>query len=185
METFIYFVRHAESVYVEGKERSRGLSEVGKSDALTIRDILKDEEIDLFISSPYERSLATIRPTANEYLKEIQIEEDLRERNIGEIQSVTFKEAKRQVYEDKQFAFPNGESSLEAQQRAVRIVREILETYEGMKIVVGTHGDIMTLMMNHFDKQFDFEFWQSTSTPDIYKIKFEEKTLISSIRIWP
>lgn len=184
METIIYFVRHAESIYVEGKERSRGLSEVGKSDSLMIRDLLKGEEIDLFISSPYERSLATIRPTANEYSKEIKVEEDLRERSMGQFQPVSFMKAKQQIYEDKQFSFPHGESSLEAQQRAVKIIDDILEIHKGNKIVIGTHGDIMTLMMNHYDKKFDFDFWQSTSMPDIYKVSFVEKRLISSTRLW-
>jgi 2,3-bisphosphoglycerate-dependent phosphoglycerate mutase len=184
VESIIYFVRHAESVFVEGMERSRSLSDAGMSDALTIRDILQTEEIDIFISSPYERAIATIRPTANEYLKDIKIEDDLRERNIGEFSSITFKEAKRRVYEDIQFAFPYGESSLKAQKRAVRVIEDILETYEGKKIVIGTHGDIMTLMMNHFDKQYGFYFWQTTSMPDIYKLKFKEKRIINTTRIW-
>lgn len=33
METIVYFIRHAESVYVEGKERTRELSEQGIIDA--------------------------------------------------------------------------------------------------------------------------------------------------------
>ncbi|AJS58974.1 histidine phosphatase family protein [Paenibacillus sp. IHBB 10380] len=184
MTTFIYFVRHAESIYVEGTERSRSLSEKGMADALAIKDILKTEEIDYFISSPYERSIETIRPMAIEYLKDIKIEEDLRERNIGEFSSISFKEAKCQVYEDIHYAFPQGESNLKAQKRSVKVMEDILETYEGKKIVIGTHGDIMTLMMNHFDKQYGFDFWESTSMPDIYKLRFEEKRLISTIRLW-
>jgi len=182
--TFIYFVRHAESIYVEGTERSRSLSEKGMADALTIKDILKTEEIDYFISSPYERAIETIRPTAIEYLNDIKIEEDLRERNIGIFSSISFKEAKRQVYEDIHYAFPLGESTLIAQKRSVKVMEDILETYEGKKIVIGTHGDIMALMMNHFDKQYGFDFWQSTSMPDIYKLSFEEKKLKNSTRIW-
>ncbi|WP_068536152.1 histidine phosphatase family protein [Paenibacillus glacialis] len=184
MTTFIYFVRHAESIYVEGTESSRSLSEKGMADALTIKDILKTEEIDYFISSPYERSIETIRPTAIEYLKDIKIEEDLRERNIGKFSSISFKEAKCQVYADIHYAFPQGESSLIAQKRSVKVMEDILETYEGKKIVIGTHGDIMTLMMNHFDKQYGFNFWESTSMPDIYKLRFEEKRLKNSTRIW-
>ncbi|RCW48603.1 hypothetical protein DFP97_106306 [Paenibacillus prosopidis] len=49
MKTFIYFVRHAESPYIEGMERTRGLSDKDKLDTLKINEILKDEEIDLFI----------------------------------------------------------------------------------------------------------------------------------------
>lgn len=184
MGSFIYFVRHAESTYTEGKERSRGLSDKGKVETLTIRDILKSENIDHFISSPYERSIETIRPTAIEYKTDINIEEDLRERCIGDFSSVTFTEAKRKVYKDINFAFPHGESSVEAQNRAVKVIIGILKAYKRKKVVIGTHGDIMTLIMNHFDKQYGFDFWQSTSMPDIYKLEFEEMRLISSTRLW-
>lgn len=100
METILYFVRHAESVYVEGQERSRGLSEEGMEDALAVSVILKAEQIDCLISSPYERALATIRPAADELAKEIRIEEDLKERSIGDFSPLSFTQAKRRVYED-------------------------------------------------------------------------------------
>jgi 2,3-bisphosphoglycerate-dependent phosphoglycerate mutase len=54
MRTIIYFVRHAESPYIEGIERTRGLSDKGKLDVLKINEILKDEEFDVFISIPYD-----------------------------------------------------------------------------------------------------------------------------------
>lgn len=184
MGTIIYFVRHADSPYIEGNERSRGLSDKGKLDAIKVESILKQENIDIFISSPYERAIQTVQGLAYKYSKEIIIYEDLRERNIGYISNMDFKEAKKQVYKDINFSFPGGESSLKAQERAVKILNIILEEYKGKKIVIGTHGDIMTLMMNHFDKQYDFEFWEKLSMPDIYKLEFEEKKLVNVTRLW-
>lgn len=184
METLLYFVRHAESVYVEGKERTRALSEQGKKDARTIRDILRSENIDVFVSSPYERSIETIRLTAVEQRKEIHIEEDLRERNIGSFTPVTFKEAKLHVFENINHSYPGGESSVVAQKRAIEVIKRIIETYKGKRIAVGTHGDIMTLMLNYFDKQYGYAFWESTTMPDIYKLRLEENELIEVTRMW-
>jgi len=184
METIIYFVRHAESIYVEGEERTRGLSIQGTNDAETIKEILKSEEIDLFISSPYGRAIDTIRPTALLHQKDILIEEDLRERMIGDFAPATFTEAKKRVYEECQFAFPNGESSILAQQRASNVIERIVDAHKGKKIVIGTHGDIMTLMLNNFDKRFGYNFWLSTSMPDIYKAGFKGSELIEVIRMW-
>jgi 2,3-bisphosphoglycerate-dependent phosphoglycerate mutase len=184
METTLYFVRHAESAFVEGKERTRGLTEQGLKDAHTIRDILRSENIDVFVSSPYERSIETIRLTAVQQGKNIHIEEDLRERKIGDFTPVTFKEAKRHVYEDLFFCFPGGESSLVAQSRAIEVIKRIIETNKGKRIVIGTHGDIMTLMLNYFDNQFGYIFWESTSMPDIYKLRFAENELIDVTRMW-
>ncbi|GIO40774.1 histidine phosphatase family protein [Paenibacillus apis] len=184
METVLYFVRHAESIYVEGKERTRGLSDKGMKDAQTIRTILKPEDIDMFVSSPYERSIETIRSAANEYKKEILIEEDLRERSIGDFSTGTFKEAKYRVYEEMDFAFPGGESSIDAQERSVRAIASIIDRNRGKKIVVGTHGDIMTLMMNFYNKQYGYTFWKSTSMPDIYKLRIRGNDLIEVTRMW-
>lgn len=182
--TSIYFVRHAESAYVEGKERTRGLTLKGSEDSEVIKDRLINEDIDYFISSPYQRSIDTITPTAKANSKDIAVVEDLRERSIGEFEPLSFYEAKQKVYEQLDFSFPGGESSHNAQKRAVRVIEDILDTYEGKKIVIGTHGDIMTLMMSYYDDRYDFDFWQSTTMPDIYKLKFEQNKYISTERLW-
>jgi 2,3-bisphosphoglycerate-dependent phosphoglycerate mutase len=182
LKTYIFFVRHAESPYIPGEERLRGLSDKGISDALLIHSALKHEEIEVFISSPYERAIQTIKATAGN--NEILIFEDLRERQIGNIPDDKFKESKQKVYQDFNFSFPEGESSKQAQERAIKVLLEVLNTYEGKKIVIGTHGDILTLMMNFFDKSFDYEFWRSTTMPDIYKLEMEGNKLIKVTREW-
>ena len=182
--TILYFVRHAESPYEEGRERTRGLSLQGLADALAVKDRLLGEGIDLYVSSPYDRAVRTIRNAADAAGREIIIEEDLREREIGHIGNHSFQEAKRKVYGDAAFAFPGGESSLEARQRAVRVIRKLLEQHAGQRIVIGTHGDIITLMLGEFDSRFDYAFWESTSMPDIYKTEWEGETLRQVTRMW-
>ncbi|OZB96276.1 histidine phosphatase family protein [Paenibacillus sp. XY044] len=182
--TILYFVRHAESPYEEGRERTRGLSRRGLADALAVKDRLLGEAVDLYISSPYERAVRTIRDAADFAGKEIIIEEDLREREIGQFGALSFQDAKRKVYGDAAFAFPGGESSLEARERAARVIRKLLDQHAGKRIVIGTHGDIMTLMLGEFDRRFDYAFWESTSMPDIYKTQWEEATLREVTRLW-
>ena len=184
MTTIIYFVRHAESFYMEGQERSRGLSQKGIKDSETVKGILMEEEVDYFISSPYQRSIDTIRSAVIEYSKKISIEEDLRERAIGHFEPLSFYDAKQKVYEDFDFSHPGGEASRTAQMRGIRVIENILRTYKGMKIVIGTHGDMMTLMMNYYDNRFGFDFWQSTSMPDIYKLRFEGDQYLDMVRLW-
>ena len=82
------------------------------------------------------------------------------------------------------FSFPGGESSKDAQKRAVKVITSILKSHRGKKIVIGTHGDIMTLMLNHFDKRYSYSFWESTSMPDIYKLTVEGNKLIEVKRMW-
>lgn len=79
MNTYIYLVRHGESPKLEGSERTRGLTDKGKLDSHRVSRLLKVEEIDTFISSPYSRAIMTIEESARYYGKEIIIFEDLKE----------------------------------------------------------------------------------------------------------
>lgn len=184
MRTILYFVRHAESLFIEGMERTRGLSLKGKQDADRVYDIMKNIPIDEFISSPYQRSIETIQKLAEMRSKEIFTYEDLRERSIGNFDSLEFKSAKRRVYMEKAFSFENGESSIEAQARAMKVLKQILQENMGKTIVIGTHGDIMTLMMNAFEPKYDYDFWESLTMPDIYRLEFALEQLVDVKRIW-
>lgn len=184
IRTIIYFIRHADSVYVPNMERTRGLSEKGKEDTFKVIKILRNKSIDLFISSPYERAVETINGLATTFKSEILLIEELREREIGNIPDNGFKAAKKHVYDDFDFAYPGGESSHEAQQRAVKALRLIINTHYGKKIVIGTHGDIMTLMINYFDKSYGYDFWSSSTMPDIYRSEFIGEALEKVERIW-
>lgn len=64
MHTTIYMIRHAVSPYLTGQERTRGLSQQGAADAGRVKEILKNEDIAHFVSSPYTRAVATLQPLA-------------------------------------------------------------------------------------------------------------------------
>jgi 2,3-bisphosphoglycerate-dependent phosphoglycerate mutase len=182
LKTTVYFVRHAESPYMAGEERSRGLSPKGEADALRVTAILEQVGIDVYVSSPYKRAIQTIKSAANHY--SIEQIEDLREREVGIISEGSFLEAKNKLYADFGFSFPGGESSAQAQKRGVQALLQLLKAYEGRRIAIGTHGDIMTLMLNYFDKSFHYDFWKSTTMPDIYRLDFEGTDLVQVAREW-
>lgn len=182
--TVIYFVRHAESVYVEGQEKARGLSPQGRLDAVRVADLLSGTPIDHMVSSTYARAIETIRELAHRKGMEIEQMEDLRERAIGHFEPLSFAEAKQKVYDNPGFSFEGGESSEEAKARAIPVIRKLLQEREGQTIVVGTHGDMMTLMMHDFDPRFDFRFWIKTTMPDIYRLEFDGMSLKKVTRHW-
>ncbi|WP_438445400.1 histidine phosphatase family protein [Gorillibacterium sp. sgz5001074] len=182
--TIIYFVRHAESVYIPHRERERGLTEKGREAANRMADLLGEADIDGMLSSPYERAIETVRPMAERRKQEIRLVEDLRERAIGEIPEDGFQSAKKRVYEDFQYAYPSGESGYQAQDRALRALLSILEEYDGKRIVIGTHGDILTLMLHAFDPSYGYDFWQASTMPDLYRATFSGRTLERVERLW-
>lgn len=188
MNTYIYMVRHGESPKLEGSERTRGLTEKGSLDTHRVTDILKAEAIDTFISSPYKRAVLTIEKAANFYEKEVLIYENLKEcMFLSEDQVISDKEVYplvKKMFSNSDFARTEGESYTDCQRRVVKVLREILMDFQGQKIVIGTHGLVMTLMMNYFDEQYDFEFLMNTSKPDIYKMEFNEEQLMNVERLW-
>ncbi|MCI4055609.1 histidine phosphatase family protein [Bacillus cereus] len=188
MSTYIYMVRHGESPKLEGNERMRGLTERGHMDARRVTDILKAERIDTFISSPYNRAMLTIEELANFHEKEIVVYENLKECMFSsEDQVISDKEVYplvQKMFSNPDFARTEGESYADCQRRVVKVLKEILMDFRGCKIVIGTHGLVMTLMMNYFDKQYGFEFLMNTSKPDIYKMEFKEEQLMNVERLW-
>ncbi|KOS25542.1 phosphoglycerate mutase [Bacillus anthracis] len=188
MNTYIYMVRHGESPKLDGGERTRGLTEKGSLDVHKVTDILKTEGIDTFISSPYKRAVLTIEKTANLYEREISIYENLKECMFSSgDQVISDKEVYplvQKMFSNPGYALAEGESYADCQRRVVKVLKEILMDFQGQKIVIGTHGLVMTLMMNYFDKQYGFEFLMNTSKPDIYKMEFKEKQLMNVERLW-
>ncbi|AHA10195.1 histidine phosphatase family protein [Bacillus toyonensis] len=180
--TTIYFVRHAHSTYTK-EERERPLSEKGHCDAENVTRLLKDGHIDVVISSPYKRAIQTVQGIANTYNVSIQIEEDLRERLLSSEPVEDFNDAIENVWEDWTFAYEGGESNDVAQKRAILCMQNILEKYKGKNIVIGTHGNIMVLLMNYFDSKYDFQFWKTIQMPDVYKLTFDNNRFISAERI--
>lgn len=180
--TNLYFVRHAHSTY-STDELGRPLSERGMEDAKLVTELLQLEGIDHVISSPYQRAIQTVEGIANYIGQEIEIVDDFKERTLSEHPLADFNEAISKVWADFDFSLDGGESNNVAQVRGVAATVEVLDTYKGKNIVIGTHGNIMVLIMNYFDTKYDVQFWEQLAMPDIYKLTFFDKQLIDVKRI--
>jgi 2,3-bisphosphoglycerate-dependent phosphoglycerate mutase len=185
--TMIYMVRHGDSPK-DGNERTRGLTEKGLLDARRITDRLKEENVDVVVSSPYLRSILTVEKAGQQIGKEVVVLEDLKERIFSSAaERVCDKDLVpllEKSFSDPQFSLQGGESNDECQKRAINVLKDLLKKYRGKKVVVGTHGAIMTLMMRHFDRRFDLKFLHNTSKPDIYRMEFNGQELVNVQRLW-
>lgn len=180
-------IRHAESPFIFGEERTRKLSVNGEIEAEKVAKLMLGEKIDVIISSPFARSIQTIEAIATTRNLEIKLFEELRERMIKGNYQLPWKEVEPAIkmsFEDKDYCLPGGETTRQAQERAIPIIRQVLKEYEGKSIVVGTHGNIMTIIMNYFNGKYGYDFWGSTSKPDIYKLLFTDGELLDVIRMW-
>ncbi|WP_010097400.1 histidine phosphatase family protein [Ornithinibacillus scapharcae] len=188
MNTYIYMVRHAESPHTVGTERTRGLTEKGEKDVERVTQILKDEGIEVLISSPYKRAVLTIQDLANHVGKEVIVHENLKERIFSnEEYRIPDKELYpllHKSFSNTDYALPGAESIVDCQSRAISVLNELLVEYKGKHIVLGTHGLVMTLMMRFFDQRYDLDFLLQMSKPDIYRIQFNGSEMVEVKRLW-
>lgn len=121
---------------------------------------------------------------AEYFNKEIEHVEDFKERILTTVPAEDFNHAISKVWEDEHFHWEGGESNIIAQKRGVKATFGLIEKYPDQNIGIGTHGNIMALIMNYFDKKYDFTFWRNLDMPDTYKLAFEGKELIKVERLW-
>ncbi|WP_144697946.1 histidine phosphatase family protein [Fictibacillus phosphorivorans] len=187
MSTTVYMVRHGDSPK-EGNERMRGLTEKGYQDAQRVAELLREEEIDLVVSSPYLRSILTVEQVALHKGKEVMVMENLRERvfssSYNRLEDKDLRPLLQKSFEDFNFSLEGAESNAVCQRRSVQVLKELLHTYQDKKMVFGTHGAVMTLMMNYFNPSFDLDFLYSTTKPDIYRMEFNNEQLVCVERVW-
>jgi 2,3-bisphosphoglycerate-dependent phosphoglycerate mutase len=75
----------------------------------------------------------------------------------------------QQTFSDFELVFDGGESSGQAMKRAVAALDEVFALKRGSAVVV-THGNLMTLLLRHFDERFGFEAWAALTNPDVYLV---------------
>lgn len=159
------------------------MSEKGLVDAKQITNLLILEDIEVVVSSPYKRAVQTVEGITDHLKTKIEIIDSFKERILSVHPVADFNEAMLQVWFDFDFSLPSGESNRNAQARGVQATKEILQKYEGQKVVIGTHGNIMVLIMNYFDPTYDYHFWEQLQMPDIYQLTFYEQQLIGVKRV--
>lgn len=177
--TRIYFVRHAQPDHHWEEDRTRPLTAEGKEDTKIVLDFLKGKGIDVFYSSPYQRSIDTIKDTAGFYGKEILTDERLREREAG-------KDGNRYGMFEKRWANldyheENGESIKMVQKRNMAALAEILAEHKDKKVVIATHGTALSGILNFYDPGFGCkEFLRIIDwMPYIVELDFEGDALLS------
>ncbi|WP_328517367.1 histidine phosphatase family protein [Virgibacillus pantothenticus] len=116
-------------------------------------------KVERIISSPYTRAIQTIQPLANQLNIEIEINNQLAERSLSSIPFSDWFEKLRATFEDFHLKYEGGESSQEATGRIVSVVNTVINE-GGENTIIVTHGNIMALLLNFYNKEFGFEDWE-------------------------
>lgn len=162
----IYIVRHCKA---EGQEPGAPLTTDGALQALNLAETLAAVEIERIISSPYLRAQDSVAPLAERLNIPIELDERLIERVLSQDFNADWQRHLEISFEDLDFRLAGGESSRDAMQRIVSVVAEI-ERDPARTTLLATHGNLMALLLKHFDAAVGFADWQRLTNPDIYRI---------------
>lgn len=178
----LYLVRHAHADW--NPDENRSLSAQGFKASNGVAGILQPYPIRAIYSSPFQRARQTIAPLAARLGLSVRIEPDLQERELGKGPVKDFLKAVEATWRDPQFAHPGGESNFAAQHRGLAVVRRLQEQHPTEQIVLSTHGNLLALILQHFDPSVDFAFWKSLSMPDIFSLTWSPSGKVAIRRLW-
>ena len=177
--TTVYLLRHAESQPDAAvRESDWPLSERGHQQALDIVPVLTSLGIDQVYSSPYLRAVETVRPFVERAGKPLGFHADLRERRSIFLSGESdFIAQVRRTWEDFRFTPPGGESSAACQRRVVRAITDIAGRHPGRTLLVSSHGNAISLLLNSMDRSVDFDAMAAMKNPDLFKIEAVDASL--------
>lgn len=177
-----YLVRHAHAEWTP--DENRPLSARGQGDALRVAEVLQAHLIVAIYASPARRARQTVTPLATQLGLPIHIAPELSERRLCAGAADDFEGAVRATWADPSFSHPGGESNAAAQERGVRLVRRLAEQYPAGHVVLATHGNLLALVLQHYDPSIDYHFWRSLTMPDVYRLGLCANGAASMARIW-
>lgn len=180
MEKRIYVIRHCEA---EGQPPEARLTEKGEGQAADLAKFLSVVKIDRIISSPFVRAIESVKPFAEQMQQEIEVDERLSERILGTGHLPDWLDKLRETFDNLEVKFDDGESSREAMNRAVSVVADIMQSKVENTLIV-THGNLMSLLLKHFEPDFGFEQWRNLSNPDVFLLHFLGDNDVSIKRLW-
>jgi len=171
----IYIVRHCSAT---GQSPDAELSELGYQQATELASFFEHVPVEQIICSPFLRAQHSIAPTADSRKLSVLLDDRLSERTLSTTDIPNWLEILEQTFIDMDLKLTGGESSHEAMARGIEVVKSASNN-----CILVTHGNLMSLLLKHFDHSFGFTEWKSLSNPDVYKLMIGEKE--SSIsRLW-
>lgn len=158
--TTLFLLRHGLTAVtgktLYGQTRGISLDERGRAQAELLVSRFAPVRVTAVYSSPLERCVETVEPLANARGLPVTERNGLIEMDAGTWTNRPLAQLRRtRLWRDvidrpSHFRFPDGESFSEAQARALTEIHAIAARHPRGRVVVGTHGDIVRMLVSHF-----------------------------------
>jgi 2,3-bisphosphoglycerate-dependent phosphoglycerate mutase len=170
----VLLVRHAEPVAFDTPgilDDERPLTDAGRAAAEELAAELDGFAVTAIYSSPYARALETVTVLARRRGMEVHLLTDLRERRLAEAQMDDWREQLEAAWTDPELVLPGGESGAAAQRRAVGILDLLRSRHpDGGRLVLGSHGNLISLVLQALEPAVDFTFHMAMPMPALYRL---------------
>ena len=175
----IILVRHATPILPgtpgwEERDDERPLTTEGLRQADELAFELDPYGLSAVYSSPFPRAVQTVSPTARRRLLEVQLIDDLRERRLHAGLVDDWRELMARSWAEPDFAVPGGESAREAQRRGMSVLDLLRARHaEGGRLLVGSHGNLISLILQALEPAVDHAFHQAMPMPAVYHLQHD------------
>lgn len=176
--TMLYLVRHCRAA---GQEPDAPLTPEGEAQAVALADLFAPLGIDRIVSSPYRRALASVEPLAARLGLPIETDDRLVERVLSGAPVADWRERLRASFGDPALCLPGGESGAAALARGRAALEQARRT-GAERVVVVTHGNMLSLLLADLDGREGFGAWERLSNPDAFQVDVGEPAQVT--RVW-
>jgi broad specificity phosphatase PhoE len=173
----LFLVRHGETHWnkdglVQGGDSDIELNDTGLEQAGRLAAFLKNEPIAAILSSPLQRAVATAEVIASQHGLSVEIDQGLKELKVGDLEGIsisnlrtTFSRFLLKWWQDGEaIKLPNGESLVDLQQRAWKVIEGLLERQEngaefsrdGAAVVVSHYFVTLAIILKALDLPLDY-----------------------------
>jgi 2,3-bisphosphoglycerate-dependent phosphoglycerate mutase len=173
----LYLIRHCAAA---GQEPDAPLTDTGARQAEALADVLAATKIDRIVSSPFRRARDSIAPLAERAGLIVDVDDRFAERALGS-GFEDWRQALRATFDDPNLCFDGGESSAMAMARGVAALQDALDV--GGVTAIVTHGNLLTLLLRHYNSNVSYAEWERLTNPDIYRVVLAEDGVVAE-RIW-
>ncbi|SHI44466.1 histidine phosphatase family protein [Lutispora thermophila] len=169
--TKLYITRHGQTEWnlerrLQGRMDSK-LTPLGEIQAQWLGERLKDEKIDVIISSSSGRTIATAENIRGKREIEIIPNDNLREIYLGQWEGMLYTEVERQWPEEHKnfWNFPhlykpiNGETFSQVIDRVGNEIEKIITQYKDKSVLIVTHAIALKGIISYIEKKDLKDFW--------------------------
>lgn len=166
--TEFYLVKESDSVN-NLTELSRSLSLKGRQERKKL-NFLKELDFSKIYSSPAKSCQQTIKPIVKGAKQEVVLVEALRERVLSSAKIEKEVAGRAYLWSFPTKNFPGGESNTAAQQRVIEFLKSVNKEIPQGKVLISTHGDLLSLILNYYNTEIGFSFWRELAQLAVVKL---------------